>query len=321
MQSFKKIHISSGDPAGIGPEIVFKSIKTYKPICPIIVHAPSFLCDDYAKIYSLSLKEHGGEKEGFFIQPYQYKKEDYSFGKNSRYAGEIAATSIIKAQQFCTKEDVLITAPVSKEALNLAGYHVQGHTQFLAKLTNSNDVFMSFWGKINTLLLTNHVSMQEVVNFCSNPNNIYEKIKTSYPLVEKVMGKKPKKFALAALNPHAGENGLMGREEFFLKEVVEKLKMEGMDIDGPIPSDTLFLRYLKGEFNFIYSIYHDQALIPIKTFFLDSSVNMTLGLPFVRISPDHGTAFEIAGKNEADISPFIYTLDFASSIIAESLII
>ncbi len=317
----KRIHITIGDPGGIGVETLILGINKllntdseffskfitliYTPFS-VIERYKDKISFDYNIIEDIDKAQSGINI--FNIK--ELNKIDYQIGTIDKNNGYIAAKSIEEALKYIKPKEVLITLPINKESINLAGYKFNGHTEFLAFLTNTEEVFMSFWGKINTLLLTTHISMEDMIKKIRDKDYVYTKIKNSSKLIEEVYGRKIK-FGLCGLNPHAGENGLMGKEEVeVLSPVVERLRKDGIDISYPQPSDTIFYRYLNGEFDFIYSLYHDQALSVIKTFFLNKSVNFTLGLPFYRISPDHGTAFDIAGMFIANYEPFIYTLKF-----------
>lgn len=312
----KKIHISIGDPGGIGAEIVVKALKNLKELSHIfVIH-----CD--LEVLKKSSKQNidfiDGEfnsstnKAGIYIKNINSSKE-FFIGKVDKSNGEISARSIISAAKLCGKDDFLVTAPINKEALNLAGYNFQGHTEMLGDLTNSKEVFMSFWGGINTLLLTTHISLKEMITKVSDEEYLYNKILNSHKFIRKIL-KKNFKPVIAGLNPHAGENGLMGDEEIIIKKVLKRLEEKNIFIDGPLPPDTIFATYLTGKYNFVYSLYHDQALIPVKTFFMDRTLNMTLGLPFIRVSPDHGTAFDIAGKNIADYKAMDFCFEFIDQI-------
>jgi len=312
----KKIHISIGDPGGIGAEIVVKALKNLKELSHIfVIH-----CD--LEVLKKSSKQNidfidgkfnnSTNKSGIYVKEINSIKE-FSIGKIDKNNGEISARSIISAAKLCGEDDFLVTAPINKEALNLAGYNFQGHTEMLGNLTNSKEVFMSFWGGINTLLLTTHISLKEMITKVSDEEYLYNKILNSYEFIRKIL-KTDFKPVIAGLNPHAGENGLMGNEEIIIKKVLKRLEKKDIFIDGPLPPDTVFATYLTGKYNFVYSLYHDQALIPVKTFFMDRTLNMTLGLPFIRVSPDHGTAFDIAGENIADYKAMSFCFEFIDQI-------
>lgn len=316
-KNIKTIHISIGDPSGIGPEIVSKSLITIENIENIfVIHCNREVLEKSSQLKSNFIT---GEYNSNITTPGIYIKTihtdpNFNFGEISSNSGKIAAESIVSATKLCKKGEYLVTAPLNKEALNLAGYNFQGHTEMLKELTHSDEVFMSFWGAINTLLITSHISLKEMIDKISDEEFVYNKIVNSYKYIKDIIGNDFKP-VMAGLNPHAGENGLMGDEEKVLKKVLERLKrQEDIIIDGPLPPDTLFATYLTGKYNFVYSLYHDQALIPIKTFFMDRTLNLTLGLPFIRVSPDHGTAFDIAGKNKADYSAISFCYNFINRL-------
>lgn len=313
----KTIHISIGDPSGIGPEIVVKALKSLKEINSIFVIHSNKKVLEKSSLQSLDFikKDYSSEitEAGIYIKEID-SPIDFELGKISKIAGKIAGDSITSACKSCKKGDFLITAPINKEALNLAGFHYQGHTEMLEDLTKSKEVFMSFFGVINTLLLTTHIPLKDVITRIASKDFVYNKILNSYEYIKQILGEDVRA-VIAGLNPHAGENGLMGDEEFVIIDALKRLESEhNIKIDGPLPSDTLFATYLTGKYNFVYSLYHDQALIPVKTFFMDKSLNMTLGLPFIRVSPDHGTAFDIAGTDCADYKPMLFCIDFINKL-------
>ncbi len=316
-KQIKTIHISIGDPSGIGAEIVVKALKALKQIDSVfVIHADKSVLQKSSNqnldfIDSNYLPN--TKKAGIYLKEISCEL-DFDMGKMSANAGNIAGNSITSACNSCKEGDFLITAPINKEALNLAGFNYHGHTEMLQELTNSPEVFMSFWGKINTLLLTTHIPLKDAIKQVENADFVYNKILNSYKYIKQILGDDFRP-VIAGLNPHAGENGLMGDEEEAIKEALKKLRSEhNINIDGPLPSDTLFATYLSGKYNFVYSLYHDQGLIPVKTFFMKECLNMTLGLPFIRVSPDHGTAFDIAGKNIADYSPMLFCIDFINRL-------
>jgi len=229
--------------------------------------------------------------------------ENIRAGTGSKASGDAAARNIIACASACSQGrlDAMVTAPLSKKFFQEAGYSFPGHTEFLAHLSGASEIAMAFLtDRLKVVLATIHISLRDVVQTLT-PAIVYNKlhiILTEFPR----LGLPCKRVAVAGLNPHAGESGLMGAEE-------ETILAPGMGqarrafphstIDGPLPADTLFWRAYNGEFDVVLAMYHDQGLAPIKVVGFGESVNVTLGLPFIRTSVDHGTAFEIAGKGLA----------------------
>jgi len=197
------------------------------------------------------------------------------------------------------KIKAIVTLPINKESAKLGGFPFPGHTEFLAHSFGVKEYAMMLANeKLKVVLQTTHVALKDV------PNLITEgKILSKLRLIDKSL--RNPRIAVAGLNPHAGENGLFGDEELkIIKPAVEKARKEGINVTGPLPADTVFVRALKGEFDVVLCMYHDQGLIPIKLLGFGNSVNVTLGLPIIRTSVDHGTAYDIAGKGIANPESF-----------------
>jgi 4-hydroxythreonine-4-phosphate dehydrogenase len=273
-----KIALTAGDPAGIGPEIVAKAAADARvvEVCePLIYGAP----------------------DGQPFPP----------GVLSADAGRAAYDTICRAVRDAQAGVVagIATAPVNKLAFAEAGLQWKGHTDLLGHLTGSPRVAMMFWSEtLRTVLATVHIPLAEVPAALTREllDSIIDLTARELPL----FGFAAPRLALAGLNPHAGENGLLGsEEERVLIPAVAAARARGIAIDGPFPADTVFVRAVRGEFDAVIACYHDQGLIPIKLLAFGSAVNVTLGLPIVRTSVDHGTAFDIAGKGIADPSSMI----------------
>jgi 4-hydroxythreonine-4-phosphate dehydrogenase len=273
-----RIAITVGDPAGIGPEIAARAAADRRVLaaCEPVLYGPP-------------------ESEAFAI------------GKVSADAGRAAYDSICRAVADAQAGRVagIATAPVSKLAFAQAGFPWKGHTDLLGHLTGSARVAMMFWSeRLKVVLATVHVPLAEV------PALMTEELLAG--VIDLTARELPRfgitapRLALAGLNPHAGEDGLLGgEEERVLKPAVQAARERGIDIRGPFPGDTVFVRASRGEFDAVIACYHDQGLIPVKLLAFGESVNVTLGLPIVRTSVDHGTAFDIAGKGVADASSMI----------------
>ena len=237
---------------------------------------------------------------------------NFEFGRKARNTGK-AQIEYIERAVHDAKEgeiDAIVTLPINKRAASMAGFKFPGHTEFLASRFNVKDFAMMLASeKLKVVLLTTHVALREVPDLIGE-NSIITKLK----LINESLRKG--KIAVAALNPHAGEGGLFGDEEIrIIKPAVEKAKNLGINVDGPFPSDTVFNRAVKGEFKAVLCMYHDQGLIPIKLLSFGRCANVTLGLPIVRTSVDHGTAYDIAGKGLADPSSFKFAVSYALKLL------
>ena len=276
-----------GDPAGIGPEIVHKALEDARVLaaCTPVLYGPP--------------------------DPTRFAP-----GMLSADAGRAAYDAIVSAVQdaLAGRVDAIATAPVSKLAFARAGLPWKGHTDLLAHLTRSPTVAMLFWSEpLKVVLATVHVPLAGVAQALTREriDQVIHLTATGLPR----FGMLRPRLALAGLNPHAGEEGVLGsEEERILRPAVEAARSAGITIDGPFPADTLFVRALRGEFDCVIACYHDQGLIPVKMAAFGRAVNVTLGLPIVRTSVDHGTAFDIAGKNSADPSSMVEAVLLAARL-------
>lgn len=281
-----KIAITTGDPNGIGAEITIKALNTLNlPVEKVLLISNRKVLDFYGKLNS--------DYEILEI-PYDAEIEP---GKVTKVAGEFSFLSVKKACEINAK--AIVTAPVAKNALHLAGYNFNGQTEILQKfLAHDNQLAEMLFvaGKFRVLLLTRHVALKDIV---LTKDMVIEKILNLKDFFVKHFGIYEPKFALCGFNPHAGEDGILGREEIdILIPAVVELRKKGVNITNPLPADTLFIKAMN--YDCCIANYHDQGLIPIKTVAGDKTVNMTIGLDIIRTSPGHGTAFDIAGKNVAD---------------------
>lgn len=298
-----KIAITCGDPNGIGTEIVLKALsKKTLDFTPILIGPPKVWFSQKTELELNEISEISQAKLGkvnlFWNGENSYKPE---FGKLSRQAGKISGRVIELAAELALAKKVkaIVTAPINKEALNLAGFKFKGHTDFLEFLTKTPKAVMLFCaGKFRVALQTIHVPLREVPSLVQK-EKIIETVKVCCESLQKNFGITNPKIAICGLNPHAGENGLLGTEEQEqILPAIWELRKEGICAEGCFPADTVFTKY--ENFDLILAMFHDQGLIPIKTAMFGKVVNFTAGLPFVRTSPDHGTAFDIAGKNLAN---------------------
>lgn len=298
----KKIGITIGDPTGIGPEITLKVINSYPGTNTIIVYGNFPIgskIDNLIKISDISEIQNLPESNLFWIPTFQ----DYGFkpGKPSKQSGLSTYNAIKSASEDALKEkiDAIVTGPLSKHFVQLTYPEFIGHTEFFAKQSLTENFVMSFFSeKINVALLTTHLALKDVSKNLEK-NKIINQIRLINNSLKKFFHIKKPELALLGLNPHSGEEGSFGNEEQkIFTPVIKQLNEEGVFIDGPFPADTFFTGNFQ-KYDIIISAYHDQGLIPFKMLSFSKGVNVTLGLPYIRTSVDHGTAFDIAGKNIA----------------------
>src|SRR5215471_9210460 len=281
------IAITAGDPSGIGPEVAVKAAADARvlAVCEPLVYQPC---------------------SGVRFSP----------GVLSAEAGRAAYDVIVRAVDDARRGEVqaIATAPVNKEAFRLAGLQWSGHTDLLAYLTGARHVAMMFHSDaLRVVLATVHIALSEV------PRALTQAVmETTIALTARELPRFDKiapRIAVAGLNPHAGEHGLFGHEEAVaIVPAIETCRARGIDVAGPFPADTVFVRAQRGEFDVVIACYHDQGLIPVKLLAFGRAVNVTLGLPIVRTSVDHGTAFDIAGKGVADHSSLVEAVRLAARL-------
>lgn len=320
------IAITMGDPAGIGAEVVLKALSTLVPK----LTAQYVLLGDYrhwvaqAKRFKCKFPliwvndaELGHEiKKGVAVLDMGGVKK-LQWGKITAANGAAAVRYICEGARLALAGDVdaLVTAPINKEAIHKAGCPFPGHTELLATLSNNPPFAMMLaGGPFRVVLQSIHLSLKESISKVK-PSLVWEKLEITHKALRDWFGIKNPRIAVAGLNPHAGENGAFGTEELkILKPVIQKAQAMGWDVTGPYPPDTLFYWASKKPYDAILCMYHDQGLIPLKLLAFDSGVNLTLGLPFVRTSPDHGTAFDIAGKGVANPDSMIAAIQMAQQL-------
>ncbi|KYO64107.1 4-hydroxythreonine-4-phosphate dehydrogenase PdxA [Thermovenabulum gondwanense] len=310
------IGITMGDPAGIGPEIVVKALSNkeiYKKVNPLVIGSKNIIekAIEITKIKMdiIEIKEDEmntwREKDFYFGKLYILDlnniRGDIPFGKISAEAGKAAFEYIKKSIELAMEGliDGVATAPINKEAIRAAGINFIGHTEIFAELTKSEDVLTMFQvDKLRIFFLTRHVSL---IKACSmvTMNNIYKTL-IACDKALKNLGLINATIAVAALNPHGGERGLFGtEEEREIIPAIKKAREEGIRVEGPVPADSVFYWARLGCYDAVLSLYHDQGHIAAKTLDFERTVSVTTGLPFIRTSVDHGTAFDIAGKGIA----------------------
>ena len=253
---------------------------------------------------------------GMCVPLYYGPDGDFAPGVLSADAGRAAYDTIVRAVRDAQAGGIhgIATAPLNKEALALAGLPWRGHTEMLASLTGTDRVAMMFWSdKLRVVLATIHIPLAEVPAALTT-DAVADVIELTHRELPRFGFARPR-LALAGVNPHAGEHGLLGREEMdALEPAVARCRAAAIDVVGPLPGDTVFVRAMRGEFDAVIACYHDQGLIPVKLLAFGRAVNVTLGLPIVRTSVDHGTAFDIAGKDVADPSSMIEAVLLAARL-------
>ncbi len=335
--------MTQGDAAGIGPEIIAKLYQqapevvrgcfvvgdvatmrracrvVQRPGCPVlpvvqIQHAAQAMALPPRCLAVLQLGEYGAP---------------VPFGRVSAVAGRMAGDCVVWAAQAALRGEIagLVTAPLHKEALSAAGAPYSdypGHTELLqaqaARHFGVNAAQMPVRmmlanAELRTVLVSIHVSLRQAIEAVTH-DNVLQTLRITHQALQALLGRPPR-IAVAGLNPHAGEGGLFGREELeVIQPAMASAQAEGMQLHGPVAPDTVFMRARQGEFDVVVAMYHDQGLIPVKYLGVEQGVNVTLGLPLVRTSPDHGTAFDLAGTGRADANSLIEAVRMARRLLA-----
>ncbi len=294
--------ITMGDPNGIGPEIIGKYLKTDPDPDIVIIGSATALAE-----YNLPNK---------IIDPFGKLKE-IAKGRPTPENGLASYSYVVKAIEMAKKREIaaIVTAPLNKEALHLEGINFDGHTEILAEQTKTKDFGMMFYSpKIKIMLTTIHKSLKEVPALITKQR--FAKTIDLAILGLRDLGIKNPRIAVCGLNPHAGENGIFGSEEQkVLTPVIKKYQKNKINIQGPFPADTIFIPVNLAKYDLIIAHYHDQGLIPVKILAFDEAVNITVGLPIIRTSVDHGTAYDIVGKRIASISSLSAAVAVARQIV------
>lgn len=320
------IGITMGDPAGIGPEIIIKTLNDPQlyTICHPLIIGDSNILKKALNLLSFKHKVHiiDDPEQGYFkfntidiIDVRMINMKKFIPSKISMETGTAMQEFIVKGIDFALNHKIngLVTCPITKTALKLAGSAFHGHTELLAHRTGTKEYAMMMTGKtLKVILVTIHIPLAKV------PENltvlgIMEKIRlTHVSLVTRFNIKEPR-IAVAGLNPHSGEDSMFGREEeHIILPAVELSKKEGLNVYGPLPPDTVFYHATQGRYDAVVCMYHDQGLIPFKLIHFQDGVNTTLGLPIIRTSVDHGTAYDIAWKGIADPTSLIEAVKMAA---------
>jgi 4-hydroxythreonine-4-phosphate dehydrogenase len=313
------IVLTSGDPSGIGPEIACKAWQVLREDVPFIfVGDPRHLSSEQPfELISNCAEAIEIIPNAMPVLEHKFAVADCIGGICTENAKDVVAV-IERAVALVQSGDAraVCTNPINKKILqDGAGFAYPGHTEFLAHLGGVQDVVMMLASpQLRVVPATIHIALKDVPDALTRAS-LAQTIKITEQALVKQFGISEPRIAIAGLNPHAGEGGKMGDEELaFIGPLIKELKNSGMTIFGPLPADTMFHERARAGYDVAICMYHDQALIPIKTLDFDRGVNVTLGLPFVRTSPDHGTAFDIAGQNIANPSSLIEALRLADRL-------
>ncbi len=326
------IALTMGDPAGVGPELCLKATARLAPrlrageLELVTIGTAEAIERARERLIAKGLRRHAPTLDLIEATPAEGKVR---FGETSAEAGRQAFRAIERGIAMAMKGeiDAIATAPISKEAINAAGFHYAGHTEILADLTGSKgSVLMLVHDRLRVSHVSAHVALAKAPSLVT-PERLTYVIELTADALRRLGFKKPR-LGVAALNPHAGEGGMFGREDIdIVAPVIERFRRQGLDIAGPVPGDTVFVKALGGQFDGVVAMFHDQGHVAVKLlgFKIDrrtgkwvglSGVNITLGLPIVRTSVDHGTAFDIAGKGIANPQSMIEAIDLSMKLAA-----
>lgn len=303
------IAITMGDGCGIGPEIIAKLFVDAAPVPPTFVLGDEGMIKRAIQLLALPLTVRVIDSPEDFrfmsntidVIALSHLPEDLPFGQLDARAGKAAFDYIRAGIDLALQKRIraIVTAPINKEALRLADIHYPGHTEILADFSGTKDFAMMLMNAdLRIILVTIHVSLREAIEQLTIEGELTT-IRLAHQAMTQLGIKRPR-IAVAGLNPHAGEHGLFGSEdEAVIKPAIQQAQAEGIEVSGPWPGDTVFMHARQKKFDIVVAQYHDQGLIPVKYLGVDEGVNITVGLPFVRTSVDHGTAFDIAGTGKA----------------------
>jgi 4-hydroxythreonine-4-phosphate dehydrogenase len=301
-----RLLITMGDPSGIGPEIIIKLFKNHQ-----------FKDIDLKVVGLRKAFELYGDIDFEIIEPAYDGSKTFTPGEISEHSGKASMLCVERAVRMVQDglADAIVTAPINKKSIQLAGYPFPGHTEFLGYLTKSSDFSMMLAGnKIKTVLVTTHLPIKHVATHITK-HAVIKAIKNAYN-AGIFFGNANPHIAVCGLNPHAGDNGAIGmEEEQIITPAINDCKGQGINTTGPYPADTLFAKMINGFCDMAVVMYHDQGLIPVKMESFGSAVNVTLNLPIIRTSVDHGTAFDIVGKNLASESSLVRAVEIANLMV------
>jgi len=316
----KTLALTMGDPAGIGPEIALKALANLPDPSIFPILGDAMVMQRAADSFDIPLYEmqtiRDKRPQAFNLLPTSALTTLPPIGEVSAQAGQAAYMAIANGIGLSLSGEIagIITAPIHKEALKAAGHTYPGHTEILADHAKADVAMMLANDEIKTVLVTIHMALRDAIEAADYPAQIHA-IKLAQSGLE-AMGMPNPRIAVAGLNPHAGEGGRFGDEEIrIISPAIKAMQKTGLDVSGPWPGDTVYMMAREGKFDVVVAQYHDQGLIPVKYLGLEKGVNITLGLPFIRTSPDHGTAFDIAGQGKADPASMITALEMAQKLL------
>ncbi len=322
-QMSKRIAITLGDPGAIGPDICVLMAKSFIKKNHIVITDPKILVESAKKLNvkiqinelkDLTSKTLSGDNV-INVHPVKLQVKNKPGVMSIRNAKFVINTIEI-ATRGCIEGnfDAMVTGPISKSILNKGGFKISGHTEFLAKLCKAKSIMMLMNDRLKVTLQTIHIPLSKVTREITK-TKIIDKIKIINNDMKYKFGYKNPKILICGLNPHAGEDGLLGTEEInIIQPAVKLLRKSGINIDGPVPADTAFIRKFVSKYDVIHTMYHDQGLPVIKYDNFSKTTNVTLGLPIIRVSVDHGTATDLVGTGNVDISSFVQALKVAREI-------
>jgi 4-hydroxythreonine-4-phosphate dehydrogenase len=321
------VAITMGDAAGVGPEVIVKALareEVYQRCRPLVVgdagriRRAVDITGVHLDVASVAGPEHGGYTRGTVdVLDLDCIPADLPFGEQSEEAGEGAYRFVEAAVELATERrvDAICTAPLNKEALHKAGHVFPGHTELLAELTGTEEVSMMLNApRLRVIHVTTHLGIIDMVHRIE-PGLVERTIRRGHDTLV-AAGIEHPRIAVCGINPHAGENGLFGygEEEQKVAPGIAAARKRGIDAQGPLPADTVFFRAARGDFDLVVAMYHDQGHGPVKVLGIEAGVNVTVGLPVVRTSVDHGTAFDIAGTGRAEEASMVEALRQAADL-------
>lgn len=325
------IGITMGDPCGVGPEIIVTALadpQVRARCVPLVIGDPAALerairvCDSALPIRMIEAVEEARRVENGAIPLLALSRlteDELRYGHPGLAAGAAVYDYIRGATELCLQGRLaaMVTAPISKEAMNRAGHHYPGHTELLAELCGTDSYVMMLAGDLlRVSLVTIHEALRHVPSLISR-ERVLTTIRVTHEGVRRLTGVERPRLAVLALNPHCGEGGMFGDEEAsVIAPAIRAARDEGIDARGPLSADTLFHFARQGEYDGVVAMYHDQGLIPLKLLHFDDGVNITLGLPIVRTSVDHGTAYDLAGTGRASSCSMLAAIGMAVDMAA-----
>ncbi len=317
-----------GDPAGIGPEVIVKALlrrEVWRASRPLVIGSAPVMRETVRRLQASVTVVPVGEHEMppwrpgqvHVVDPLERPLGPVRLGRAASKTGAASVTfittAVALAQAGCL--DAVVTAPINKEAMNLAGHHFPGHTELLAHLTGARDVgMMILGGPLKIMFVTTHVAIKDLPRHLTVAR-VAKAIRLADQALREFFHIRRPNIGVAALNPHAGESGLFGSEErTCILPAVRRARAAGIKASDPLPADTLFGKAARGGYDGVVAMYHDQGLIPLKLLAFGRCINVTVGLPIIRTSVDHGTAYDIAGKGLADPGSLLEAMKLATTL-------